>query len=84
MMYYVDGTAVTKELGMRLWKTRYKTYDNFYEKVILTKTLHPQVVNFAETVKSEWNDYEEITIEEVQDEKSYNIRRLMNYVLSGE
>jgi hypothetical protein len=84
MMYYVDGAAVSKDLGMRLWKTRYKTYDNFYEKVILTKTLHPQVVNFAETVKNEWNSCEEITIEEVQDEKSYNTRRLMNYILSGE
>jgi len=37
--YRIENISMSEEVGMKVWKTQYKEYDNFYNDVIALKSL---------------------------------------------
>ena len=75
--YRIENISMSEEVGMKVWKTQYKEYDNFYNDVIAPKKPHPEVVQFAADVKDKWDQTVPATVNEAFSETNLEVRRLL-------
>lgn len=73
LSYFVENQPnVTYEQATRIWKTMYKTYEEFCKRVII----YDGMQEFAEHMSNIWSDIKTVNSKEAFSEKNLEIRRL--------
>jgi len=71
--YTVSGVAgMSLDEAMRLWKTKFPTYEHFRKAVIKSDAL----LEFGSFVKDMWDDINPITVQEAFEQKNAEMRRI--------
>lgn len=71
--YSVSGVSgMTLDHAMRLWKTKYPTYEHFRKAVIKSEVLK----EFGDFVKEMWDDINPISVKEAFEQKNAETRRI--------
>lgn len=73
LKYVVENHRdLSHDQAMRIWKTMYKTFDEFIKAVII----HEGMQDFANHCANVWKDFKPVTVTEAFKEKNLEIRRL--------